>query len=385
VTGSRPSARPALVTLVAVIGLLGACTVLVVLAESPARSPVAPRSAAPRSADRLAAPGPSVPASAAATPAAAGLRLMAAAAAACRTVPFRGVQRDSWRGDAGATTSLVQVWHQAGQPVLARYPAGSSGPGEGAAGGDLLPGQADVLTITAPLLALMGRNYRITYAGAGTAAGRAAAIVAVRRPDGALAARYWLDRATGLPLRRELFDRRARIFSQDAFVQLRLGPPGAVPSALARPWAGQLDAARRAALRARGWPLPSATAGGLSLFAATQASSGGAGRAGGVIELSYSDGLSVVSVFVQRGELPARMAGWRPVTAGGREVYALGPDGQTLAWSAGGYVVTVIADAPAGTADRAVSGVPAAAPAPGFWARMGRGFGRLFSWVNPLR
>jgi hypothetical protein len=380
VTGSRPSARPALVTLVAVIGLLGACAVLVVLAESPGGSP-----AAPRSSDRLAAPVPSVPVSAAAAPAAAaGLRLMAAAAAACRTVPFRGVQRDSWRGDAGATTSLVQVWHQAGQPVLARYPAGPSGPGERAAGGDLLPDQADVLTITAPLLALMGRNYRITYAGAGTAAGRAAAIVAVRRPDGGLAARYWLDRATGLPLRRELFDRRARIFSQDAFVQLRLGPPGAVPSELARPWAGQLDAARRAALRASGWPLPPATAGGLSLFAATQASSG-LGRAGGAIELSYSDGLSVVSVFVQRGELPARMAGWRPVTAGGREVYALGPDGQTLAWSTGGCVVTVIADAPAGTADRAVSGVPAAAPAPGFWARMGRGFRRLFSWVNPLR
>jgi sigma-E factor negative regulatory protein RseB len=374
VTGSRPSARPALVTLVAVIGLLGACAVLVVLAESPGGSP-----AAPRSSDRLAASVPSVPVSAAA-----GLRLMAAAAAACRTVPFRGVQRDSWRGEAGATTSLVQVWHQAGQPVLARYPAGPSGPGERAAGGDLLPDQADVLTITAPLLALMGRNYRITYAGAGTAAGRTAVIVAVRRPDGGLAARYWLDRATGLPLRRELFDRRARIFSQDAFVQLRLGPPGAVPSELARPWAGQLDAARRAALRASGWPLPPATAGGLSLFAATQASSG-MGRAGGAIELSYSDGLSVVSVFVQRGELPARMAGWRPVTAGGREVYALGPDGQTLAWSAGGYVVTVIADAPAGTADRAVSGVPAAAPAPGFWARMGRGFGRLFSWVNPLR
>jgi hypothetical protein len=47
--------------------------------------------------------------------------------------------------------------------------------------------------------------------------------------------------------------------------------------------------------------------------------------------------------------------------------------------------VTVIADAPAGTADRAVSSVPAATPAPGFWARMGRGFGRLFAWVNPLR
>jgi MucB/RseB N-terminal domain len=195
-----------------------------VTGSRPSGSPVAPRSA-----DRLAAPGPSVPASAAA---AAGLRLMAAAAAACRTVPFRGVQRDSWRGDAGATTSLVQVWHQAGQPVLARYPAGPPGPRERAAGGDLLPGHADVLTITAPLLALMGRNYRITYAGAGTVAGRAAAIVAVRRPDGGLAARYWLDRATGLPLRRELFDRRAGSSART--------PSSSSASARAgRPWPGR--------------------------------------------------------------------------------------------------------------------------------------------------
>jgi sigma-E factor negative regulatory protein RseB len=196
-----------------------------------------------------------------------------------------------------------------------------------------------------------------------------------------VAARYWLDRATALPLRRELYGQGARVVAEVAFAQLRLGPApaGAMPSAAARRWPGRLTAARRAALRAAGWPLPRALAGGLSLFAATQTAT----PSGRVVELSYSDGLSVVSVFVQRGQLPARMPGWRPVTEDGREVYVTDAGDQSVAWSAGGYVVTVVSDAPAGTAARAVAGLPAARP-PGFWSRMGRGFRRLLSWANPL-
>jgi MucB/RseB N-terminal domain len=360
-------------SLVVVIGLLGACVVLVARMESRGGSPAA------GSADRI---GPS--ARQRATPAAtAGLRLMEAAAAAGQTVAYRGVQVDSWPAGGRETAAEVQVWHQPGQAVLAQYAAGpaTGGPGGQPAAGAALPDQADVLTVTAPLLALMRQHYLLTYAGPGRADGRPARLIEVRRPGGGLAARYWLDRATGLPLRRDLYDQRARVFSEVAFAQLSLGPwpPGSTPSAAARPWTGQLTAVRRAALRAAGWPLPRAMAGVLSLFTATQTVT----PSGRVVELSYSDGLSVVSVFVQRGALPARLPGWRPITTRGHEVYAIDPDDQSLAWSAGGYVVTVISDAPAGTVAQAVTDLSPARPA-GFWPRMARGLRRLLSWANPL-
>jgi sigma-E factor negative regulatory protein RseB len=374
VTSQPYSARRSMVSLVVVIGLLSGGGVLVARVESSGGSPPVPASADQirPSARQRAAPA-----------AAAGLRLMKAAAAAGQTVAFRGVQVDSWPAGGREPAAAVQVWHQPGQPVLAQYAAGSGAewpaaqPAEGAA----LPDQADVLTVTTPLLALMRERYLLTYAGPGRAEGRPAQVIEVRRPGGGLAARYWLDRATGLPLRRELYDQRGRVFSEVAFAQLSIGPwpSGQMPSAAARPWTGQLTASRRAALRAAGWPLPRAMAGGLSLFAATQTFT----ASGRVVELSYSDGLSVESVFVQRGELPARLPGWRPITARGHEVYAIDPDDRSLAWSAGGYVVTVISDAPAGTVDQAVTDLPAARPA-GFWPRMARGFRRLLSWANPL-
>jgi sigma-E factor negative regulatory protein RseB len=373
----RP-ARPGLATLAVVIGLLGACAVLVVLADAPGRT-----GATAARGDRIApAPRPRPPA----TPAqAAGLRLMAEAVTACQTVAFTGTQVDSWPGDAGAAAAAVLVWHQPGQAMLAQYAAR---PAAGQPGGASAapPDQADVLTITAPLLALMREHYVLADAGPGQAGGRPARVIEVRHPGGGLAARYWLDQATGLPLRRVRYGPGGAIFSEVAFAQLSLGPgePGTAPAALASPWPGRLDAGRRAALRAAGWPLPDGPPAGLSLLAATQTGTG----ASRVVELSYSDGLSVVSVFVQRGQLPARLPGWRAVPARGHEVYAIDSDDQSLAWSAGGYVVTVIADAPAGTVNQAVTALSAArgpGPAPGFWPRMGRGFRRLLSWANPLR
>ena len=69
---------------------------------------------------------------------------------------------------------------------------------------------------------------------------------------------------------------------------------------------------------------------------------------------------------------------------GGRAVYSDDPDRRSLAWSAGGFVYTLIGDAPATTASRVVAATPGTAR-PGFWARMARGFRRLASWLNPLR
>jgi sigma-E factor negative regulatory protein RseB len=387
VTGWPRPAR-SMASLSVVIGLLGACAVLVVLADLPGRGPAGGRGASTRSTGaarqrRLAPdliPAPAAPATPASS---AGLRLMRAAAGACQSVAFHGTQVTARWGAAGHTTAVVQVWHEPGGALLAQFADPGARPGT-------VADQAEIMTITPALLTLMRQNYVITYAGPGSADGRPARVIEVRRRDGGLAARYWLDDATKLPLRRQLFDTRARVFSDDAFTVLSLGPgrpaPAPAPAPGTQVWAGPLSAAGRAALRASGWPVPRTVAGGMALFQATRSAT----KSGPVIELSYSDGLSVVSVFLQRGELPARMPGWRMISAsGGTEIYALDRDDQSIAWSAGGYVITVISDAPAGAVNRAVTSLPHVsrpdASQPDFWDRIGRGMRRIASWADPLR
>jgi hypothetical protein len=363
---------------------------------------------------------------------------MSQAAAACQAVAFRGVQIADWWGLGGESASVIRIWHRPGPTILAETSSASDGSPSGRlADPGVTPGQDEMMTVSSPLLALMSENYQLTYGGRGTVTGRKAQVIDVRRPGGGLAARFWLDAATKLPLRRELFDSHGAMFSKDTFVGLRVGAGqlGAMPSADGQPWSGQLGAAGRAALRAKGWRLPAALADGLTMFKATESPA----KSGKVVELSYSDGLSVISVFVQHGQLPERLPGWRRVAAPGREVYASDPDDRSLAWSADGFVYTMIADAPTGVVDGAVLDLPhdttplgiapgdaarnvralngaglngaglnvaglngaapngaapdsvpsdSAAPsnsaAPGFWQRIGRGLRRIWSWVNPL-
>ena len=205
-----------------------------------------------------------------------------------------------------------------------------------------------MLSVTSPLLKLMRRNYVITYDGRSAVDGRPALLVDVRRPGGSLAARYWIDAATKLPLRRELLVDGSRILSEDAFLSLSVG-------------AGQLDGmpgGRRPALDRAADRRRAGRPGGPGLAAAGGHASAGcrcsrprrrASKSGKIVELSYSDGLSVISVFVQRGMLPRSLPGWRHVAArDGGEVYAVDPDDRSLVWSAGGFVYTMISDAPAG-------------------------------------
>ena len=74
-------------------------------------------------------------------------------------------------------------------------------------------------------------------------------------------------------------------------------------------------------------------------------------------------GLAVVSLFVQRGDLAAAMPGWRQITVRGRTVYSVDPDDRSFAWSADGFVYTVIADAPDGRRAGAPAGPVAVLPA----------------------
>jgi sigma-E factor negative regulatory protein RseB len=106
---------------------------------------------------------------------------------------------------------------------------------------------------------------------------------------------------------------------------------------------------------------------------------------GSVLHLSYSDGLSTLSVFAQDGRLDAsQLTGWRSMTMGG-PVY-LHDDGlaRRIAWTGGDRVYTVVTDAPPSTLATLVAAWPHKQPHRGFWGRIGHGLQRLGSWLDPF-
>jgi len=193
----------------------------------------------------------------------AGLRLLSEAASACQHVAYRGVQRTAWRGPGGNWISLLNVWHQqdhqtliqaATMPAALALPRASSTDPHGDGDDDV--GQRDpegIMTMTSQMVTLLAENYRVFLAGRGQVAGRPVQELVLRHLDGRLAARFWLDSATKLPLRRETFDGHARMVSDDVFVSLKLG------SAAHRVGAGRQAAGRRAAGPAPGGGLATAS------------------------------------------------------------------------------------------------------------------------------
>ena len=328
-----------------------------------------------------------------------GLALMAAAVTACRTISYRGVQIVAWSSPEGSSSYLLDVWHRSGEPELAEGDGDvddrnspAHAPGSAAGSG----GVVGVLSISPGMLDLLRINYVIEYAGPGTSSDRPAQIVAVRRRDGTLAARYWLDGQTGLPLRREMFDRSGHRVSEGAFIDLEIGDRsiGVAPSVQGQAWSTYIPlsqrlapdsrptAARLTALRADGWPVPGRLAGNMVLAGVTRTAT----PSGQVVDASYSDGLSVVSVFMQHGELSGKLPGWHEERVGGLLVYSTVPGqlaDEGLAWSAHGVVFTVIADAPPEAVSEVVAQLPHERQA-GFWTRVTRGLKRIGSWFDPF-
>lgn len=312
-----------------------------------------------------------------------GARLLDQAASAGLATSYQGTEVATQQGVAGGVTMVSQVWHEGGGQTVVETsdggaPEASSDPVSGSEQG--------VFGVTKDLVAQLGKHYVAVYTGRGTAAGKPASVVEVYRFDGSLAARYWVDGQTTVPLRRELFDTTEKVVSDDSFVRVRFGAPtlpklshpASPPSWSARSsWSAAVPSAGfLTALARQGWQVPTTLLSGLPLQAAASAKT----KSGEVVDLEYSDGLYAVSLFVQRGTLAPDMSGWRQVSVAGRPAFV---SGHSVTWAGLGYVYTMIADAPPQTVTQAVKALPRTGP-PGVIDRLGRGFARLARAFDPF-
>jgi sigma-E factor negative regulatory protein RseB len=315
-----------------------------------------------------------------------GTHLLDMAADANLTTSYQGTELISQSEVGGRVEMVSQVWHTGGGPTLVQTSDGASPLAASSAAMSSSP--VGVFGITKTLVALLGKHYVAVYRGAGAANGRAATVVELYRFDGSMAALYWLDRKTTVPLRRELFDTSDNVISEDSFTRVQFGAfavprftgvaQGQSPLTTQQAWVAAASPARYlASLSGRGWPVPVSLPGGLPLYAAASTKIAD----GEVADLTYSDGLYVVSLFVQRGTLAANMPGWRPVRMAGHQVYV---SGHSVTWAAGSLVYTMIADAPPQTVSEIV-GTLTPDGSPGLFGRLLRGFDRLTRLLNPFR
>ncbi|MFC9089294.1 transcriptional regulator [Nocardiopsis dassonvillei] len=233
------------------------------------------------------------------------------------------------------------------------------------------------------LLSMLGDTYAVSDEGPARLDGREARLVEARHADGTVAGRFWVDTATGLLLGRTVYGTGGEHAIGFRLTGLELGEGDWPEEALGdSPWSDTLTRTERADLRAEEWPLPEYLAWNLRLVDARSTQHGGHR----VVHAVYSDGLSQVSVFTQRGKLdskhsPTEPNGYAGTGTGGSGVTPQhgtifgGDAGQYQMWQANGFVYTVLADAPAGLASSAVTALPG--PGSGFWARVHRGLSRL--------
>ena len=187
--------------------------------------------------------------------AAAAVRLMAQAAQAAIVTSYQGEEVVTRWSEGSGSVLVANIWHASGgRTVTQTLDAGAPVSSQPYLSSDA-DGQAPdgVLGVTAPLVQLLESHYVVAYAGAGSAGNRTAQVVEAWRADGSLAARFWLDDATKLPLEREVYDSAAHVIGRDVFIDVSFANHGPVPqgSAPAAP-------AHRPARRPRG-PIRSRT------------------------------------------------------------------------------------------------------------------------------
>ncbi len=321
---------------------------------------------------------------------------LARASAAQSGLAWSGTRLVATWSSGLATSSLDDVVHEPGRGLTVR--AHDAGSGTVAGGGHdqdvTMPDRPDgtayleaaAAGAPAPLSLLMS-HYDVSLDRPGQVAGRPAHALLLRR-SASTAARLWLDDATGLLLRREVYDGAGRTTAAMAYLDVTVTPAAApvttTVALAARP--GGIDAIRRS-----GWVCPAGIgAGGSDLVLYDARTLRATDGRTPIMHLTYSDGLSSLSVFEQRGTLdPAAVQGYAVTGAGSGRMHVRRGLPTQAVWQSGPTVVTVVSDVPTGQLAAVVAAMPStAAPttAPAGWmATASSAVLRAARWLTPLR
>ena len=308
--------------------------------------------------------------------------LLKVAQRASSQVAYAGVQYVSAWCKSGSASQVVDVTHVPGTGSLVAVH------GTPATGGSAVftaeDATRDADAVEDSPVTLLARNYQLMVAGRDAVAGRSAFVVEVRRASGAVAARLWLDEDSGLALRREVFDSTGAITKASSFVDLTIGQARLakrLPAQMPDMWSDRVPVGAVVTLSTAGWATPGVLAPRFQLTDVRRLTTDG----DTILHLTYTDGLSAVSVFQQRGHLDAqRLDGFRPTRVSGAEVYARDGIPYRATWSADGVVYTVLGDAPDDVVQAVIAGLPHERAAAGVMSRLNRGVGRVASWFNPF-
>ena len=205
------------------------------------------------------------------------------------------------------------------------------------------------------LLRLLERNYSLSGVHGAHVAGRAATMVAASRA-GRIAARWWVDEATGLVLWQETYEKDGDVELSFGFTTVTITPAAEMIDHLLPRLTGStstisLTTSSGSWLRASGWYCGSEVA-DLSLVR-LRSDDADDPRA---VHLTYSDGLTTVGVYQERGRLAVPPEGSRWDDA--LQAYTYDGASAMATWQSHDVVFTVVTDGSADVLARAVGSLP---------------------------
>jgi len=299
------------------------------------------------------------------------------AAAAPNRVSFHGTQIITSWGPQGASSAMLDIVHAASQGSEISVVGSAASPGAKA----FVQRTTNAGAVDGGPLALLRATYALVYKCCTDTIGRSAVLVEALRDDETLAARFWIDKATGLLLQRQLFSVdgktmvRATVFTELEIEDSEfLGHlPPMVPNGVESMGMGKVGD-----LRSAGWVCAPELPASLTLYDVHKDTSNGS------LQFSYSDGLFNVSLFEQRGALdPAAVAGFSSTENPG--VYLRYGMPSYVVWSSGGIVYTLIGDLPPDMLGQVVRAFPHDVPVKlTAIQRMGTGLAKIATWLTPM-
>lgn len=230
-----------------------------------------------------------------------------------------------------------------------------------------------------PYLDQLMRNYRISTGTTSRIDGRVAVEVRASHA-GMVAAVFWIDAASGRLLRRLRYGEDGRVVeSRDYAAETSID--GATDTGVAPQHAEPIRDKTLQALDRSGWPCHDLLGRGMGRVRGHWVDIGDR-RA---VRLTYSDGLTRLAVYEQRGTLDeSGLDGFTPRRVRGATVWVRSGAPSIAVWSARGVVYTVVTDAGKDRLRAAVSELPHERPVEiGPLDRVQAGVDRMGSWLAP--